>query len=215
MKTLITLASLFLITFNSFAQMKHTLPELPYAKDALEPKMSQKTIEYHYGKHLQTYINNLNGLIEGTEFAEKSIPTIIAEAPSGAIFNNAAQTYNHTLFFETLSPNAQKVPQGALLMAIERDLGSFESFKDLFSKSALSLFGSGWVYLAMDCDGKLEIMAMPNADNPIKQGRYPLMTIDVWEHSYYLDYQNRRVDYIQNFWDLLDWKAVEKRFESR
>lgn len=192
--------------------MKHELPKLPYALDALAPKMSKETLEYHYGKHHQTYVNNLNALIEGTKFADLSLQDIIRTS-DGPIFNNAAQDLNHTIFFLSLSPNPKKAPTGKLAEAINRDFGSFEAMKEQFTKSATGLFGSGWTWLAADEDGKLSISQESNAGNPLRRGLKPLMTCDVWEHAYYIDYRNKRPDFVTNFWDLLDWEFVEARYK--
>ena len=178
--------------------MIHALPPLPYAADALAPKMSQETIEYHYGKHHQAYVNNLNNLIPGTPYENASLEEIIIRA-EGPIFNNAAQVWNHTFFFYTRSPSPKSVPSGPLAKAIDRDFGSFEQFKEQFAKAATSLFGSGWVWLAEDAGKKLCILSEPNAGNQLTQGMKPILTIDVWEHAYYIDYRNRRAAYIEAF----------------
>ncbi len=195
--------------------MKHELPMLPYASDALAPKMSQKTLEFHHGKHHQAYVDNLNKLAAGTPFENKSIEEIIREAESGPLFNNAAQVWNHTFFFDELTPKQKLTePTGMLLEAIEMSFGSFGSMKEQFSKAALALFGSGWVWLVID--GKeLDIVPTANAYNPLKDGKTPILTLDVWEHAYYLDYQNRRAEFITNFWDLIDWEKVQQRFEQK
>lgn len=191
--------------------MKHELPLLPYAPNALEPIISQKTIEFHYGKHHQAYVNNLNNLITGTKFENADLLTIIKEA-DGGIFNNGAQVWNHTFYFEALSPNAKQKPEGKLYEAIVNKFGSFEAFKDAFQKAAVTLFGSGWAWLVVNKVGELEIIQTSNAANPIRDGHKLLLTCDVWEHAYYIDYQNRRPDYINEFWKILDWKIVENRF---
>lgn len=210
-------ALLFVLTTYSQTSkttiMKFQIPELHYAADGLEPLMSRSTIEYHYGKHLAAYINNLNTLVVGTEFEKDTAIQDIVLRSSGAIYNNAAQAWNHILFFNQLSPKPQAAPSGKLLAAIDRDFGSLEAFKEQFTKAATTLFGSGWVWLAADDAGKLSILAMGNAGNPVTEGLRPLMGIDVWEHAYYLDHQNRRADFIGNFWKLLDWKFVEKNYE--
>ena len=192
--------------------MKHEMPKLPYAQDALAPYMSAETLEYHYGKHLQAYVNNLNGLIQGTKYEDASLETIIKEV-EGPIFNNGAQVWNHTFFFLSLSPAARKQPEGRLAEAIDRDFGSFEKFKEEFSVAAATVFGSGWAWLSCDKDGKLSISKESNAGNPLQHGLTPLMTCDVWEHAYYIDYRNRRPDFVKNFWEVLDWSEIEKRFE--
>ena len=187
--------------------MKHLLPELPYALDALEPAMSRETFEFHYGKHLQTYIDNLNRLIQGTPFEDFSLEDIIMKA-DGGILNNAAQTWNHTFFFKGLTPSQPEIPQ-RLLKAIEKAFGSFEEFKTQFTQTAVSLFGSGWAWLVSDGEGRLSIASEPNAGNPMRKGLRPLLTVDVWEHAYYIDYRNRRADYLNAWWSLVDWNAVD------
>lgn len=191
--------------------MVHKLPELPYALDALNPHISKQTLEFHHGKHHLAYVNNLNALIPGTKFEDATLEDMIREA-DGGIFNNAAQIWNHTFYFQAFSPKPKAAPEGKLLEAIVRDFGSFEAFREEFTKAAASLFGSGWAWLAVDGDGKLQIVKESNAGNPIRQGLKPLLTCDVWEHAYYLDYQNRRPDYLSNFWPLVDWAVVESRF---
>lgn len=189
------------------------MPGLPYAFDALAPKISKETLEFHYGKHLQAYVTNLNNLIGGTKFENSDLHKIIMES-DGGIFNNAGQVYNHTEYFNTFSPTPQGEPMGALAEAIKKSFGSFGEFKEQFSKSAATLFGSGWAWLVKKDDGTLAIVQESNAGNPIRSKTGTgLLTCDVWEHAYYLDYQNRRVDHIQNFWDVIDWKVVEKRFK--
>ena len=191
--------------------MKHVLPKLPYSPEALEPHISKKTIEYHYGKHHMTYVQKLNDLIQGTSFEEMSLEDIIMKA-DGGIFNNAAQVWNHTFYWEGFNANGKNAPEGALLDAIEKAFGSFEDFKEAFTQKAATLFGSGWAWLIKKGDGRLEIMQTSNADNPMRTGDTPLLTCDVWEHAYYLDYQNRRPEYIAAFWRLVDWNVVAKRF---
>lgn len=186
--------------------MKHLLPELPYAPEALEPAMSRETLEYHYGKHLQTYIDNLNRLIQGTPFEDSPLEEIVMKA-DGGILNNAAQTWNHTFFFNGLTPEQGEMPS-ELLNALEKDFGSLDSFKTQFTQTAVSLFGSGWTWLAMDGDGKLLISAEPNAGNRMRKGLRPLLTVDVWEHAYYIDYRNRRADYLNAWWGLVNWETV-------
>ena len=192
--------------------MTYNMPLLPYAKDALAPVISQETIDYHYGKHLQTYVNNLNALVPDTPFEGKSVEEIVAVAPDGAIFNNAGQVLNHTLYFLQFTPNPERlVPEGKLAEAIKRDFGNFENFKDEMTKAASTLFGSGWAWLAMNRDGKLIIVKEANGSNPLRQGMKPLLGFDVWEHAYYLDYQNRRTDHLANLWKIIDWQVVENR----
>lgn len=189
--------------------MKHLLPKLPYAQDALAPAMSAETLEYHYGKHLQTYIDNLNRLIEGTAYEDMPIEDIVKSA-TGAIFNNAAQTWNHTFFFETLTPRTVDIPE-SFAAKLKEDFGSVEAFKDAFAKAAAGIFGSGWAWLAQDADGKLQILAEGGAGNPMTKGMKPLLTIDVWEHAYYIDYRNRRPAFIEAWWNLVDWTKVSER----
>lgn len=191
--------------------MKFELPALPYAHDALEPIISKQTIEFHYGKHHQAYVNNLNNLVEGTEFADADLETIIKKS-SGGIFNNAAQVWNHTFYFEAFAPNAGGEPKGALAEAIVKAFGSFDAFKEAFNKAAATQFGSGWAWLVKDANGDLKIVQTANAANPLTDDLTPVLTCDVWEHAYYLDYQNKRPDYIGKFWDLINWEVVEKRF---
>ena len=198
--------------YINFTAMIFKLPELPYAQESLEPAISRQTMGFHYGKHLQTYIDNLNKLIEGTPFAEMPLEQIIKQS-DGGIFNNAAQTFNHTFYFETFSPNGQKSPEGELAKAIEKRWGNFEAFREEFSAAAVSLFGSGWAWLSKNAEGELVITKESNAGCPLTSGLVPLLTIDVWEHAYYLDCQNRRAEYVKKLWDIIDWSIVEKRFE--
>lgn len=188
-----------------------TLPALPYSADALAPVISKNTIDYHYGKHLQTYINNLNNLIAGTALEGADLETIVKKS-DGAIFNNAAQTWNHILYFNTFSPNAKQQPEGPLLEAIEKEWGSFDNFKKGFTTAGTAIFGSGWVWLAKTPEGKLVIMKEGNAGNPLIHGYTPLLGVDVWEHSYYLDYQNRRADHLNALWTIIDWNTIEPRY---
>lgn len=194
--------------------MEHKLPELPYSMEALNPYISKQTLEFHHGKHHLNYVNTLNKLIVGTRFEDASLEDIIKEA-DGAIFNNAAQAWNHTFYFSSFSPSPKRAPEGDLLAAINRDFGSFDAFKEAFSKAAAGLFGSGWAWLAANAEGKLSIVALSNAGNPLRDGLTPLLTCDVWEHAYYLDCQNRRADYIKNLWEILDWAFVEKSYAKR
>jgi superoxide dismutase, Fe-Mn family len=190
--------------------MIHQLPALKFDLDALAPVISRKTLEFHYGKHHQAYVNNLNNLIKGTKFEEYSLENIIKEA-DGGIYNNAAQIWNHTFYFETFAPNANSEPTGKLTEAINKSFGSYGEFKEKFSKAAATLFGSGWTWLVKKADGNLDIVQTSNAGCPVKDGLKPLLTCDVWEHAYYLDYQNRRPDYIEAFFVIVDWKVVESR----
>ena len=191
--------------------MAFSLPKLPYANNALEPVISEKTIEFHYGKHHQAYVNNLNGLIEGTEFEKASLEDIIKKA-EGGIFNNGAQVWNHTFYFTQFSADGCKEPKDDLKAAIDAKFGSFDAFKEAFSKAAATLFGSGWAWLVVDEKGELEIVQTSNAGNPLRDGKKPLLTCDVWEHAYYLDKQNARPAYIADFWKVVDWKVVSERF---
>ena len=192
------------------AIMNITMPTLPYAANALEPVISEQTINFHYGKHLQNYVNTLNTLIQGTEFEGKSVEEIVKTAPDGPIFNNAGQTLNHTYYFlQFKSPVKGNEPTGKIAEALVRDFGSVENFKKEFTQAAATLFGSGWAWISQDKNGKLVITKEANAGNPLRHGNNPLLGIDVWEHAYYLDYQNRRVDHLAALWDIIDWKVVE------
>lgn len=193
--------------------MKHLLPELPYALDALAPVMSADTLNYHYGKHLQTYLDNVNRMIEGTPFADMKLKDMITKA-QGALYNNAAQAFNHIIFFKQLTPTPTTISP-LLTQALVARFGSVDAFKSEFSNTAVTLFGSGWVWLALDANNVLQIVPEPNAGNPITRNMRPLMCIDVWEHAYYLDYQNRRGDYIKNFWNLVNWDYIEKRMQNK
>ena len=186
--------------------MIHKMPELPYKMEELAPLMSKETFDYHYGKHLQAYVNNLNALIVGTPFEKMELEDIIRKA-DGGIFNNAAQTWNHTFFFQTLTPSETPVPE-KLEEILSANFGSVQIFKEEFTNAALKLFGSGWVWLVSDKDGKLSIWGSGNAGNPLTQGLKPLLVIDVWEHAYYIDYRNNRKAYIDSFWKLVNWKKV-------
>lgn len=191
--------------------MKFEKVALPYETDALEPVISKQTIEYHYGKHLQAYVDNLNKLIVGTEFENADLETIVKKS-DGAIFNNAGQTLNHNLYFTSFSPKGGGEPKGALAEAITNQFGSFEKFKEEFNAAGVSLFGSGWAWLAKDASGKLSIVKESNAGNPLTKGLTPILGFDVWEHSYYLDYQNRRADHLKELWKIIDWDVVSKRY---
>jgi Fe-Mn family superoxide dismutase len=190
--------------------MAFELPKLPYKMDALEPHISKSTLEFHYGKHHNAYVTNLNKLVPGTEFENASLEEIIMKS-EGGIFNNAAQVWNHTFYWNCLSPDGGGEPTGELLESINEAFGSYESFKDQFSKAAATLFGSGWAWLVKNAEGKLSIVQESNAGNPLRAGLTPLLTCDVWEHAYYVDKQNRRPDYINDFWNLVDWNAVAAR----
>jgi Fe-Mn family superoxide dismutase len=186
------------------------LPKLPYEFNALEPKISAKTVEFHYTKHHQGYVNKLNGMIESTKFAGKSLEEII-KTSQGGMFNNAAQVWNHTFYWEGFSPAPKAAPEGKLAELINKTFGSFTKFKEEFSTKAATFFGSGWAWLVMDSNGDLKITSTSNAGTPLTDGLKPLLTCDVWEHAYYLDYQNLRPKYIENFWGLVDWKKIEER----
>ncbi len=190
--------------------MIHQLPSLKYGLDDLAPVISRQTLEFHYGKHHQAYVNNLNNLIKGTKFENADLVTIIKES-DGGVFNNAAQIWNHTFYFETFSKNGGGEPTGNLAVAITKSFGSFAGFKEKFSKAAVTLFGSGWAWLVKKADGSLDIVQTSNAACPLRDGLKPILTCDVWEHAYYLDYQNRRPDYVEAFFKIVDWKVVENR----
>lgn len=192
--------------------MKHELPALPYAMDALAPTISQETLEFHYGKHHQAYVNNLNNMIEGTEFADASLEDIIKKAPAGPIFNNAAQVWNHTCYWSSMEPNGGGEPTGALAEAINKACGSFEEFKKSFSAKAAGNFGSGWTWLVKNADGSVSIENTSNAANPMTNGQTPLLTCDVWEHAYYIDYRNARPAYVEAWWGLVNWDNAAAAF---
>lgn len=192
--------------------MKIEMPTLPYATNALEPVISEQTINFHYGKHLQNYVNTLTSLVKDTEWADKSVEDIVKGAPDGPLFNNAGQVLNHVLYFSQFrSPRQNNLPEGRLLEAINTSFGSFENFKAQFTQAATTLFGSGWAWLAQQEDGKLVITKEANGGNPVRQGLKPIYGLDVWEHAYYLDFQNRRVDHIAASWDIADWDVVAGR----
>ena len=191
--------------------MTHELPPLPYEQNALEPHISAETIEYHYGKHHATYVDKLNGLIEGTEFADMSLEDIIKKS-EGGIFNNAAQVWNHTFYWNCLSPNGGGEPSGALADAINSAFGSFEEFKSKFEASCVNNFGSGWTWLVKNASGAVEIVNTSNAATPLTGDATPLMTFDVWEHAYYIDYRNARPKYAAALWNLINWDFVAANF---
>lgn len=191
--------------------MNFTKPKLPYSPDALAPVISEETISFHWGKHEQAYIDTLNTLIEGTEFQDMSLEDIILKS-DGKIFNNASQAWNHIFYFLQFMPGGQKEPSGALLQQIESQFGSFEAFKEKFVEAGVGIFGSGWVWLSADDKGNLVITPARNAENPLTQGLRPILVFDVWEHAYYLDYQNRRKDYLAKLWDIVDWSIIEIRY---
>lgn len=192
--------------------MAFELPELPYAKDALAPHISEETLEFHYGKHHATYVTKLNGLVPGSEFEGKSLEEII-KTSSGGVFNNAAQIWNHTFYWHCLSPQGGGEPTGDLAEAINAKFGSFESFKEEFTNSAINNFGSSWTWLVKKADGSVEIMNTSNAGCPLtEEGVTPLMTVDLWEHAYYIDYRNARPNYMNAFWSLINWEFAAKNF---
>lgn len=194
--------------------MTFVLPALPYAEDALEPHISAETLAYHYGKHHQTYVTNLNKLVQGTAHASQSLEEIVASA-TGGIFNNAAQVWNHTFYWHCLSPNGGQKPSGALLDLIVKKWGSYENFQDVFSAQAIANFGSGWTWLVIDQAGQLAIIDTSNADTPIAQSSYyPLLTVDVWEHAYYIDYRNARPNYLAAFWQLVNWDFAAENLKK-
>ena len=193
--------------------MTHTLPELPYAKDALAPHISAETIDYHYGKHHQTYVTNLNNLIKGTEFENASLEDIIMKS-SGGLFNNAAQVWNHTFYWNGLSPNGGGEPTGDLAKAINDTFGSFDAFKEKFTQTAITTFGSGWAWLVKNEDGSLALVSTSNAATPMTSGQTAILTCDVWEHAYYVDYRNARPKYVEAFWQLVDWERAAKNFAN-
>lgn len=193
--------------------MIHELPKLPYALDALQPVISKETLEYHYGKHHKAYVDNLNKLIPGTEFENMSLEETIMKS-SGGIFNNAAQVWNHTFYWHCMSPKKQPEPTGRLADAIKKTFGSFDEFKKKFSETAVKTFGSGWGWLAKDKNGNLEILSTSNAETPMTQHKQALLTCDVWEHAYYIDYRNLRPTYVEKFWDIVNWEFVAKKFEE-
>ncbi len=189
--------------------MAFSLPELPYSKDALAPHISTETLEFHYGKHHQGYVNKLNAAVEGTDMAEKSLEEIVKSA-SGGVFNNAAQVWNHTFYWHSLSPNGGGEPTGDIKAAIEKDFGGFDKFKEEFNKKAAGQFGSGWAWLVKTPQGKLEIATTANADTPLTTDNKALLTCDVWEHAYYIDYRNDRAKYLEHFWNLVNWDFANK-----
>lgn len=196
--------------------MKIELIKLPYAANALEPVISEETINFHHGKHLKGYVTTLNSLIEGTEFEKKDLVDIVRTS-EGKMFNQAGQTLNHNLYFTQFAPkaDAKKQPEGELLEAINKKWGSFDNFKEEMNTKAGALFGSGWAFLTTNKAGELDIMTMPNAENPVIKGLEPIVAIDVWEHAYYLDYRNVRADHLKAIWDIIDWKVVEERYAQR
>ena len=192
--------------------MKHELPPLPYPVHALEPHLSSETLEYHHDKHHRTYVDKLNQLVTGSPFETASLEEIVRKA-SGGIFNNGAQAWNHGFYWQCLSPDGGGSPSGAVAKIIERSFGGFEQFRDKFSEAAVSLFGSGWTWLARSADGSLEIVNCADADNPLRSGKTPLLACDVWEHAYYIDYRNARMDYVEAFWNVVNWDFVNRNCE--
>lgn len=212
MKKILFFTLLCLMSVSTFAQAgRFKLIELPYATDALEPVISKQTIELHYGKHLQGYVNNVNKLIVGTEFENAPLEEIIQKA-KGGIYDNAGQLLNHNLYFTQFAPKAGGEPTGKLAEAINAKFKSFENFKQKFEAAGAKLFGSGWVWLVKDANGVLAIKTYRNGGNPVVDKLTPILGFDVWEHAYYLDYQNRRADHLKELWKIIDWKVVEKRF---
>ena len=192
------------------------LIQLPYASDALEPVISAQTLSFHYGKHLQAYVDNLNKLLPGSEFEGLTLEDIVRKAPAGPVYNNAGQVLNHELYFTQFRPATEVVqsPNGALAARIDKQWGSFDAFKADFEAKGVGLFGSGWVWLSADTDGSLLITQEQGASNPVVKGLKPLLTFDVWEHAYYLDYQNRRAAHLSALWQIIDWRVIEKRYEG-
>lgn len=193
--------------------MAFSLPELPYSMDALGPHISAETLEYHYGKHHKSYVDKLNAAIEGTPHAEKSLEEIV-KSSEGGLFNNAAQVWNHTFYWNCLAPNGGGEPTGKVAEAINDAFGSYANFKEKFTEAATSQFGSGWAWLVKNSSGKLEITKTPNAETPLTEGATPLLTCDVWEHAYYVDYRNARPKYVDAFWNLVNWDFVEKNMAA-
>lgn len=187
--------------------MAFVLKDLPYAKNALAPHISEETMDFHHSKHVQAYVNNTNNLIAGTEFENMPLEDIVKKS-QGGLFNNAAQIWNHEFFWQCLSPNGGGTPNGNVLAALEKSFGSFDGFKDKFSKTAAGQFGSGWAWLVKSGDGNLDVVSYSNAGNPLADGKTALLGLDVWEHAYYIDYRNRRPEYIQHFFELINWEFV-------
>jgi superoxide dismutase, Fe-Mn family len=192
---------------------KFELPPLPYALDALQPYISKETLEYHHGKHHKAYVDKLNELIVGTEFADMKLEEIVKKA-SGPIFNNAGQDWNHTFYWNSLTPKSSREPSGKLADAIKKKFGSFDEFKKQFTQTSVGTFGSGWGWLVKAADGSLELLSTSNAGTPMTQGKTALLTCDVWEHAYYIDYRNLRPKYLENFWEIVNWDFVEQNFQG-
>lgn len=193
--------------------MEHQLPELPYSKTALQPHISSETLEYHHGKHHKAYVTKLNELIKGTEFENKSLDEIIKKA-QGPVFNNAAQHWNHSFFWNCMSPQGGGTPTGQIAELINKKFGNFDKFKEEFSKLAVGNFGSGWTWIVKGSNGDIELMNTGNADNPMKHGKKALLTLDVWEHAYYIDYRNARPDFVKAFWNLTNWNFVNQNLNQ-
>ncbi len=189
--------------------MAFSLPELPYSRDALEPHMSKETLDYHYGKHHKAYVDKANGMIEGTGFEKAPLEQVVREA-SGGLFNQTAQIWNHTFFWHSLSPNGGGNPGAELTKELEKNFGSVDGFKEKFTQAAAGIFGSGWAWLVKNADGSLEVVTTPNAGNPMTSGQTPLLTCDMWEHAFYIDYRNVKADYLKAFWSLANWANVEE-----
>ena len=194
--------------------MEHSLPPLAYEYNALAPHISGETMTLHHSKHHQTYVTNLNNLIKDTEYAAMSLEQIVRQAPAGGIFNNAGQHWNHVLFWESLAPNAGGEADGALADAIKAAFGSFADFQAAFEKCGAATFGSGWAWLVAGADGKVELLSTSNADNPLRHGKTALLGVDVWEHAYYVDYRNRRPDYLKAIWNVVNWDKVGERYAA-
>ncbi len=194
--------------------MAFELPQLPYSMDALAPHISKETLEYHYGKHHAAYVNKANELIADTEYENMSLEEIIKSAPQGVIFNNVAQIWNHTFYWNSMTPDSRKAPSGDLATAIDKAFGSLEEFKTKFTEACMTQFGSGWAWLVKNSEGSLEIVKTPNAENPMTEGKTPIMTCDVWEHAYYIDTRNNRGQYVSNFWELANWDFAAENFSK-
>jgi Fe-Mn family superoxide dismutase len=203
-----------IVTSKGDSKMPFQQPPLPFAMNAMAPFLSEEQLTYHYGKHHAAYFKNLNGLVEGKPEANLSLRELVVQAAAGPMFNNAAQAWNHSFYWDCLTPKGDGAPKGELAAAIQRDFGSFEAFQKAMSEAGVKLFGSGWAWLAADKTGKLEIMALGNADTPLKHSKEPVLTIDVWEHAYYVDYRNDRAKYVEGFWKFANWAFAEKCFAA-
>ncbi len=195
-------------------KMPFQQPPLPFAMTAMKPFLSEEQLTYHYGKHHAAYFKNLNALVEGKPEEKLSLREVVVSSPAGPVFNNAAQAWNHSFYWDCMTPGGGGEPDGALAAVIRRDFGSFEAFRKAMSEMAVKLFGSGWAWLAADSQGKLEIMPLGNADTPLKHGAEPVLTIDVWEHAYYIDYRNDRAKYVDGFWNVVNWKFAAERYAA-